>query len=106
MDTWITRFAALLCAAGATALFWSFGMFVAIPWREARMLAMNAVEMQVVAIPLVAGLAVGWGALHLFSLASDEESPQPRRARLAVFALVALAAMAGGLSWTLARVPA
>lgn len=104
MDTWITRFAALLCAAGATALFWSFGMFVAIPWREGRMLAMNAVEMQVVAIPLVTGFAVGWGALHLFSLASDEENPQRGRVRLAVFALVALAAIAGGLSWTLGRV--
>lgn len=104
MDTWITRIAALLCAAGAAALFWSFGMFVAVPWHEGRMLALSAVELQVVAIPLVTGLAVGWGALHLFSLANDEEIPQRRRARLAVFALVALAAMAGGLSWTLARV--
>lgn len=105
MDQWITRFAALLCAAGAGALFWTFGMFVAVPWHEGRLLAMNPVELQVVGIPFVAALAVGWGALHLLTLdAEGSDSKGKWRARIAVFALLALAATAGGASWSLARI--
>jgi hypothetical protein len=105
VDQWITRFAALLCAAGSCALFWSFGMFVAVPWHDGHLLSMNAVEMQVVGIPLVAALAVGWGALHLLTLDAEGRDSQGKwRARIAIFALLAIAASAAGASWSLARI--
>ena len=33
------------------------------------MLALNAVELQVLGIPLIGGLLVAWGALHILALA-------------------------------------
>ncbi|MQY51105.1 hypothetical protein HCX48_06215 [Rhodocyclus tenuis] len=109
MDQWITRFVALLCAAGSAALFWSFGMFAAVPWRDGRLFAMTPVEWQVVGIPFLAAIAVGWGALHLFALAGDapdEAAHRGRRLRLFLLIAVAIAAAASGASWSLARVAA
>lgn len=103
MDKWITRFGALLCAAGAAALFWSFGMFVAVPWHEGRLLAMNKVELQVVLVPLAAGLLVGWAALHLFALSLEQDNALGKRLRLTIFAFAALLAAGSGMSWSLAR---
>ena len=68
MDNWITRIAAAHCTAGSTGLFWMFGVFIAVPWREGRMLALTKTELQVVGIPLVIGFAVAWGALHIFAI--------------------------------------
>jgi hypothetical protein len=76
MEKWITRSAAALVAAGSIALFWTFGVFVAVPWRESRMLSLNAVELQVLGIPLLAGLLVAWGALHLLAIADRADSPR------------------------------
>ena len=104
MEKWITRGAAALCAAGGIALFWSFGMFLAVPWREGRMLALNTIELQVVAIPLFAGLAVSWGALHILAMADRESHPRTYAASRAALVLAALAALFGGMAWTTARV--
>ena len=48
MEKWITRGGAALCAAGSLALFWTFGVFLAAPWRAGRMLSLNSIEMQAV----------------------------------------------------------
>lgn len=104
MENWITRFAAAICAAGSTALFWSFGMFAAVPWREGRMLQLNAVELQVVGIPLLVGLAVTWGALHIFAIADREANPKLYAAIRAWLLIAAVAAVIGGAAWTQARI--
>lgn len=104
MENWITRFAAAICAAGSIALFWSFGMFAAVPWREGRMLQLNAVELQVVGIPLLVGLAVTWGALHIFAIADREANPKLYAAIRAALLIAAVAAAIGGAAWTQARI--
>jgi hypothetical protein len=75
MEKWITRVVAALVACGSLALFWTFGVFLAVPWRESRMRSLNSVEWQVLGIPLLVGLAVTWGALHILALADRETRP-------------------------------
>lgn len=104
MDNWITRIAAMLCAAGSAALFWTFGVFVAVPWRENRMLALTRTELQVVGIPLAIGLAVAWGALHILAISDRRENPKVYAAIRWVVTFVAIAAMLGGKAWTEARI--
>jgi hypothetical protein len=104
MENWITRIAAAICAAGSVALFWSFGMFLAVPWREGRMLSLNAVELQVVGVPLVVGFAVGWGALHIFAIADRETNPKLYATIRTGLLIAAVAAIIGGMSWTQARI--
>ena len=104
MEKWITRGVAALCASGSLALFWTFGVFLAVPWRESRMLSLNSVEWQVLGIPLLVGLAVTWGALHILAIADRETRP---RLYLSVcLALLVASAMAvfGGMSWTGERI--
>lgn len=104
MENWITRLVAALCAAGGTALFWTFGMFLAVPWREERMLSLNMVELQVVGIPLLVGLLVTWGALHILAIADREANPKVfATIRLALFGS-AIAATIGGIAWSQARI--
>jgi len=104
MENGITRLVAAIVAAGSLALFWSFGMFLAVPWREGRMLSLNMIEMQVIGVPLLVGLLVTWGALHIFAIADRENNPKVYRAiRLALFA-AAIAAAIGGAAWTQARI--
>jgi len=104
MEKWITRGAAALCAAGSIALLWTFGMFVAVPWREGRMLALNSVELQVLGIPLIVGLAVAWGALHILAIADRAGSPRLYRALGLALLLALMLAVSAGVSWTTARV--
>jgi hypothetical protein len=104
MENWITRAAAAICAAGSVALFWSFGMFLAVPWREGRMLALNAVELQVVGVPLVVGLAVGWGALHILAISDRATNPKLYATIRAGLLIAAVAAVMGGVAWTQARI--
>ena len=104
MENWITRFVAILCALGSTALLWTFGAFVAVPWHEGRMLALNWVELQVIGVSLVVGLAVTWGALHIFALADQVSNPRIYAAIRALLALASIAAVIGGLSWSQARI--
>ena len=104
MENFITRTVATLCAAGSVALFWTFGIFFAVPWREGRMLALNAVEVQVVGIPLIVGLLVYWGAIHILAIADREANPRFYKAVKITLAIAALAAVIGGISWSQARI--
>ncbi len=104
MDNWITRFVAAICAAGGTALFWTFGMFLAVPWREGRMLSLSMVEVQVIGVPLVVGGLVIWGALHILAIADQEARPGIYRAIcIALFAAV-IAATISGITWSQAHI--
>lgn len=100
MEKWITRAVAALVATGGLALFWVFGLFAAVPWREGRLLAMNAIELQVTGISLIAGLAVLWGTVHLFGLADRADSPRLFQAVRLGLALLAVAAIFTGAAWT------
>ena len=103
MENWITRSVALLCATGSLALFWTFGMFLAVPWRESRMLSLNSVEWQVLGIPLLVGLAVTWGALHILAIADRETRPRLYFATCALLVIVSAMAVIGGMAWTADR---
>ncbi|MFZ4537920.1 hypothetical protein [Propionivibrio sp.] len=103
MENWITRIVALMCAGGSTALFWMVGVFVAVPWREGRMLSLATVELQVIIIPLLLGLAVAWGALHIFAIADRDANPMIHAAIRVLLVIAAIAAIIGGMSWTQAN---
>ena len=104
MENWITRIVASLCAAGAVGLLWMFGVFVAVPWHQGRMLALNGAEWQIIGVPLTIGVAAAWGALHIFSIADRHERPRLYRAIRALLVIAAIAAALGGIAWTLARI--
>lgn len=104
MDNWITRFVGILCAVGSTALFWTLGVFVAVPWLEGRMLSLNRVELQVIGVPLVVGIIVAWGALHIFSIADRDSNPRIYATIRAALIIASIAAVIGGISWTQARI--
>ncbi|HMW54865.1 MAG TPA: hypothetical protein PKZ67_04885 [Accumulibacter sp.] len=105
MEKWIIRTVAVICAAGSTALFWTFGIFLSVPWRENRMLSLNRVELQVLVIPLIVGLAVAWGALHILAMADRTGSPRLYLAFCVTLLIASLLAVSGGMSWTAARFP-
>lgn len=104
MEKWITRSVAVLCAGGSTALFWVFGAFLALPWRENRLFALNNAELQVLGVSLIVGLAVAWGALHVLALVDRASNPWVYRAGAALLLAVSLAAVFGGMAWTSARI--
>ncbi|MDX9705961.1 MAG: hypothetical protein RBT86_00100 [Azospira sp.] len=104
MERWIIRGMAVLCGFGALGLAWAFGAFSAIPLRDGRLFGMSGTEIQLVAIPFVGMLAVGWGALHLLGLADREENPRAFRLLRIVYGFALLAAIAAGASWSLPRV--
>jgi hypothetical protein len=104
MERWIIRSVALLCALGGLGLFWAFGAFAAIPLRDGRVFAMNAAEMQVIGVSLVAGLLVGWGALHLLSLSDKEAAPRAFTVIRLVYGAVIAAATIAGAVWSTGRV--
>ncbi len=106
MENWITRSVAMMVALGALGLFWTFGMFSAVPIQQGRLTALSSVELQLIGVSLLAGLAVGWGALHLFSIADREARPQLFAVMRAVMLLAALAAAVVGANWSLVRVAA
>jgi len=104
MESWITRFVALLCAMGSTGLFWTLGVFATVPWREGRMLALDRNELQVIGVPLVIGMVVAWGALHIFAIADREANPRTYATIRVLLILASLAAIVGGSLWAQARV--
>lgn len=104
MEKWITRAVAAICAGGSTALFWTFGIFLAVPWHESRMLSLSKVELQVLGIPLIAGLAVGWGALHILAIADRSSNPRAYRTLCVALLIASVLAVLGGMSWTQARI--
>ena len=99
MENWLTRLVATLCAAGSTALFWLFGVFVSGPWRDGRMFELNKAEFQLIAVPLIVGSAVAWGALHLFALADREKNPRIYATTRALLVVAIIAAAVGGAFW-------
>jgi hypothetical protein len=104
VENWITRVVATLCAAGSTALFWTLGVFVVVPWHEGRMLSLDRIELQVIGIPLLLGLVVAWGALHIFAIADGEANPKAYATIRALLIAASIAAMIGGVLWTQARI--
>jgi hypothetical protein len=104
MEKWITRGGAALCAAGSIALLWTFGIFVAVPWREGRMLALNSVELQVLGIPLLGGILVAWGALHILAIADRDSSPRLYLTLALALLAALLLAVSAGVSWSTARI--
>lgn len=104
MENWITRLVAALCASGSLALFWTFGMFLAVPWKEGRMLSLDKVELQVLGVPLLVGLAVTWGALHILAISDRAANPRTYTTILALLIAASLAAIASGMSWSEARI--
>ena len=98
-ETWIIRLVALLCAAGSAGLLWVFGVFVVVPWRAGRLLALTGSELQVLGAALLFGLLTGWAAVHLLALGEKEKNPARYRLFRA-FLLAALAAAAvSGMLW-------
>lgn len=104
MENWITRFVATLCTAGAISLLWLFGVFVAHPWHEGRLLALNLTELQLIGVPLLTGSAVAWGGLHLFSISDQPANPRIYATIRAILIIAFIAAMIGGFAWTQAHV--
>ncbi|WP_291994793.1 hypothetical protein [Candidatus Accumulibacter sp. ACC003] len=104
MENWITRGVAAICAVGSTALFWTFGVFLAVPWRESRMLSLNSIEWQVLGIPLLTGLAVTWGALHILAIADRASSPRLYLTIVVALAIISIMAVLGGMSWSGERI--
>ena len=105
MEAWLTRSVALLCALGSWGLMWTFGALLTVPWHQGRLLDLNRAELQAVGIPLLAGLLVLWGTVHLFSLADRKNSPRLFALESTLILLGGLGAAFAGCSWTLARLP-
>ena len=104
VENWLTRIVAALCAAGAIGLLWMFGVFVAIPWQQGRMLAISGAELQLIIVPLAVGVAAAWGALHVVAIADRRERPGLYQTLRALLIVAAIAAVLGGGAWTLARI--
>jgi hypothetical protein len=104
VENWITRFVAILCAAGGIALLWMLGVFAAVPWHEGRMLSLNRSELQLIGVPLLVGIAACWGALHIVAIADRQDNPRTFATIRAVLFIASIAAVFGGISWTLARI--
>lgn len=104
MENWIIRLVAVLCAAGSAGLLWTFGVFVVVPWRDGRLLAMSAAELQVLGVSLLLGLATAWGALHIFALADRAGRPKSYAMTRIALIIAWLAACVGGILWTLGRI--
>ena len=104
MENWLTRIVALFCAMGSAGLLWTFGVFVVVPWRDGRMLSINAAELQVIGLSLLLGLVTAWGALHIFAIADRASRPGVYAVIRALLAIASIAAMIGGISWTQARI--
>lgn len=103
MDNWISRIVGVFCALGSIGLFWTLGVFVVVPWRAGRMLALEPAEMQVIGVSLILGVATLWGASRIFAAADQKENPRVYMVILTVLIIAAVAAIFSGVSWTLAR---
>ncbi len=99
-ENWIIRIVALLCAAGSAGLLWTFGVFVIVPWRAGRLLALNAAEMQVLGASLILGLATAWGTLHILAQADSTSRPINYAMTRIVLIIAWIAACIGGMAWT------
>ena len=103
MERWIIRLTALGCAAGSGGLLWVFGVFVVVPWRAGRMLALSGSELQILGASLLIGIAVGICALHLLALGEKPTAPRRYAALRAALIAFMLAAIILGIRWTVQR---
>ena len=103
MENWISRIVGTFCALGSIGLFWTLGVFIVVPWREGRMLALERAEIQVLGVSLILGIATLWGASRIFAAADQKESPRLYTAILIALIIAAIAAMIFGISWVPAR---
>lgn len=104
VEIWMTRIVGLLCALGSFGLFWTFGVFVVVPWRTGRMLALNPSEIQVIGVSLILGTATLWGASRIFAAVDQKANPLTYMATRVLLVIAAIASAAGGISWTLSRI--
>lgn len=104
MDNWISRIVATLCAAGSSALFWTLGVFAAVPWHEERMLKLSVAELQLIGVPLVVGSAVAWAALHIFAIADRKNNPKTYATIRAVLITVSIGSVISGTYWAQVRI--
>ena len=100
MENGITRIAAGLCAAGSAGLFWTLGVFLAVPWRDNRLFELDRAEAQLIAVPLMLGSLVAWGALHIVAIADRAQRPRIYAALRALLVVALLAAAGSGMAWT------
>lgn len=105
MDNWITRIVALLCALGSLGLFWVLGVFFVIPWDAGRMAALSRGELQMIIVPLLAGSAGAWGALHLLAIADRADHPKIYATLRALLIAVVIAATISGAIWSRTMTP-
>lgn len=103
MEAWLARILGLLCALGGWGLLWTFGALITVPWHEGRLLALNRAELQAVGVPLLIGLAVVCGAVHIFAIADRKERPSLYAWERGALLLAGLAAALAGGTWALAR---
>ena len=103
MEAWLSRILGLLCAFGGWGLLWTFGALFTVPWHEGRLLALNRAELQAVGVPLLNGVAVVWGAAHIFAIADRKERPSLYAWERAALFLAGLAAALAGGAWALAQ---
>lgn len=103
MENWISRIVGTFCALGSIGLFWTLGVFIVVPWRDGRMLALERGEMQVIGVALILGIATLWGASRIFAAADQKENPRLYTAILILLIVAAVATMVSGISWTLAQ---
>ena len=103
MEAWLTRAAALLCALGSAGLLWTFGALLTVPWHQERLFDLNRAELQAVGVPLVAGLAVLWGSLHLLALADRNNNPRLHAVESVLFLFGGLGSALAGCTWSLSR---
>ena len=104
VENWITRVVAAFCILGSTGLFWTFGVFVAMPWRQGRLLQLSGSELQIIGIALLIGSAVAWGGLHIVAISDRAENPRIYAAIRILLVMVSLAAVFSGMAWTQAVV--
>lgn len=103
MENAITRIVAALCAAGSAGLFWTLGVFLAVPWNEGRLFELTRVEAQLIVVPLLLGSAVAWGALHILAIADRDARPRLYQALAVLFLVALLGAAASGMAWSQAQ---
>ena len=104
MENWITRIVATLCATESTALFWTLGVFTAIPWYAGHMRKLSGAELQLIGVPLIVGSAVAWAALHIFAIADRENNPKTYATIRAVLITVSICSAISGASWAQVRI--
>ena len=103
MENWISRIVGIFCALGSIGLFWTLGVFIVVPWRAGRMLALERGEVKVIGVALGLGIATLWGASRILAAADQKANPRLYTATRILLAIAAAVALRNGLSGSQAR---